>query len=58
MEIFVPFSEPLVEETGMSLGRLVPFRLEYRCLRLAGWEAVEIGDDVPSERSACELQAS
>jgi hypothetical protein len=58
MEIFVPFSEPLADETGMSLGRLVPFKLEYRCLRLAGWEAVEIGEDVSPEPFAAELQAS
>jgi hypothetical protein len=34
MKIFVPFSEPLVEALGLSLGELVPFQLDYPCLRL------------------------
>lgn len=58
MEIFVPFSEPLVEETGMALGRLVPFNLEYRCLRLGGWDRVEIGEDDATEPFEAQLQAS
>jgi len=28
-EIFVPFSEAMVAETGLDMGRLVPFKLEY-----------------------------
>jgi len=42
MKVFVPFSEYLVEETGLGIGTLVPFKLEYECLRLGGWEAVEL----------------
>jgi hypothetical protein len=41
MKLFVPFSEDLVEETGV-VGRLVPFQLEYECVRLHGWESVEV----------------
>ncbi len=43
MEIFVPFSEAVVEQAGI-VGRLVPFQLEYPCARLHGWEAVELGN--------------
>ena len=62
MEVFVPFSERLVEQTGV-LGRLVPFQLEYPCARLHGWESVEIltdngGSQVQTaERSVAQLQA-
>lgn len=55
MKIFVPFSEDLgsrlMDEPGLNLGDLVPFQLDYECLRLgepfreteirrpdAGWE--------------------
>ena len=31
--VFVPFSEELLAEAG-SFGELVPFQLEYQCLRL------------------------
>ena len=55
MELFVPFSEELIEETGV-VGRLVPFQLEYECVRLYGWESVEVlggaraaGDAAPAE---------
>lgn len=41
MKLFVPFSEDLIEETGV-VGRLVPFQLEYQCVRLHGWESVEV----------------
>ncbi len=33
MKVFVPFSETLIEELGLSLGDLVPFNLDYECLR-------------------------
>ena len=33
-KVFVPFSEALVEELGLSIGELVPFQLEYECLRM------------------------
>ena len=62
MEIFVPFSERLVEQTGV-VGRLVPFQLEYPCARLHGWESVEVfSDDVdphaaPAAETAEKLQA-
>lgn len=32
-QVFVPFSEPLVAAVG-ALGELVPFQLEYKCVRL------------------------
>ncbi len=32
MEVFIPFSEAMVEKLGLDLGRLVPFQLEYECL--------------------------
>lgn len=47
-KVFVPFSEAIVARHGMSLGDLVPFRIQYTCLRLAesaeqyGWSDVEI----------------
>jgi hypothetical protein len=41
MKLFVPFSEDLVEETGV-VGRLVPFQLEYQCVRLHGRESVDL----------------
>ena len=62
MEIFVPFSERLVEQTGV-VGRLVPFQLEYPCARLHGWESVEILADegdaqaAPAANAAEKLQA-
>ncbi|MCZ6658239.1 MAG: hypothetical protein O7C67_13160 [Gammaproteobacteria bacterium] len=34
MEVFIPFSEVMVEKLGLDLGRLVPFQLEYECLHL------------------------
>jgi len=34
MKVFVPFSEALIEELGLSIGDLVPFQLEYQCLRV------------------------
>ncbi len=34
MKVFVPFSESMVERTGFDLGPLVPFQLEYPCLRI------------------------
>ena len=56
MKLFVPFSEDLVEETGV-VGRLVPFQLEYECVRLHGWESVEVlptaaisGNAAPAEQ--------
>jgi len=32
MKVFVPFSETLLE-LGLNLGELVPYQLEYPCLR-------------------------
>ena len=32
--IFVPFSEDLVEKLDFTLGDLVPFSLDYDCIRL------------------------
>ena len=34
MKVFVPFSEVLIERLGLNIGDLVPFQLEYECLRL------------------------
>ena len=53
--IFVPFSEHLVEATGFGIGRLVPFQLEYQCVRLHGWESVEI-EPATAEEAESELQ--
>lgn len=33
-KLFVPFSEDLLAATGSPLGELVPFQLEYQCVRL------------------------
>ena len=35
MKVFVPFSEVLIERLGLNIGDLVPFQLEYECLRRA-----------------------
>lgn len=32
--MFVPFSEDLLAAAGSPLGELVPFQLEYQCVRL------------------------
>jgi hypothetical protein len=58
MEIFVPFSEAVMAEAG-TLGRLVPFQLEYPCARLHGWEAVELLTEEPVDTAvpaAAQLQ--
>jgi len=38
MKIFVPYTEDLsgrlIDELGLNLGDLVPFQLDYQCLRL------------------------
>ena len=34
MKVFIPFSETLIEQMGLSIGDLVPFQLEYQCLRM------------------------
>ena len=33
MKVFIPFSETLIEELGLSLGDLVPYNVDYECLR-------------------------
>ena len=33
MKVFVPFSEELIEKLGLGMGDLVPFNLDYECLR-------------------------
>ena len=33
-KLFVPFSEDLLAAAGDPLGELVPFQLEYQCVRL------------------------
>ena len=33
-KMFVPFSEELLAAAGSPLGELVPYQLEYRCVRL------------------------
>jgi hypothetical protein len=33
-KLFVPFSEELLAAAGSPLGELVPYQLEYRCVRL------------------------
>ncbi len=34
MKVFVPFNEELFERLGLNIGELVPFQLEYECLRV------------------------
>lgn len=58
MKVFVPYTEELssqlMDELGLNLGDLVPFQIDYQCLRLAeplcdaeihgpreAWEGVE-----------------
>ena len=33
-KVFVPFSEELLASAGAPLGELVPYQMEYRCVRL------------------------
>ena len=33
-QVFVPFSEELMERIGFPMGELVPFQIEYQCIRL------------------------
>ncbi len=33
MQLFVPFSEAVIERHGFSFGELVPFNAEYACWR-------------------------
>lgn len=33
-KIFIPFSEELLAAAGSPLGELVPYQMEYRCVRL------------------------
>ncbi len=33
MKVFVPYNEVLFERLGLDIGELVPFQLEYKCLR-------------------------
>ncbi|MFW6093109.1 MAG: hypothetical protein ACODAC_03980 [Pseudomonadota bacterium] len=44
MKVFIPhneaFSDRVMEELGLNLGDLVPFQLDYECLRLGE----ELGD--------------
>lgn len=49
MKIFVPFCESLVEELGLNLGELVPFQLEYECLRA--------GEPFPADTETPRLEA-
>ena len=57
MKVFVPFSESLLEETGLDLGVLVPFKLEYECLRVNQTPVPEPAAGDP-ELDEAELQAS
>jgi hypothetical protein len=60
MKVFVPFSEALVEplmaEMGFALGELVPFQLEYECLRMNEPAPNPVGAD--SVREPTETPAS
>lgn len=61
MKVFIPFSETLIEslfdEVGLPIGELVPFQLEYQCLRMnESGEFVELPP--PAEDSgAAEVRA-
>jgi len=33
-KVFVPFSEELLAATGSPLGELVPYQIDYQCIRL------------------------
>jgi len=49
MKVFVPFSESLIEELGLSLGDLVPFNIDYECLR--AYETAQSGQAADQQRS-------
>lgn len=49
MKVFVPFSESLIEELGLSLGDLVPFNIDYECLRAL--ETAHSGQAADQQRS-------
>ncbi len=52
MKVFVPFTEELFERWGLNIGELVPFQLEYECLRREDRNDIShvppIADDFPS----------
>lgn len=51
MKVFVPFSEDLVARHGLSLGDLVPFDLQYECLRLQEIDAkLDRAPHLPGDR--------
>jgi hypothetical protein len=53
-KLFVPFSEELLERIGSPLGELVPFHLEYQCVRLLDNGDEEVIDAETVERElAC-----
>ena len=51
MKVFVPVSESRIEELGLSLGDLVPFNVEYECLRAHEMEQSGQGADQRSSHN-------
>jgi hypothetical protein len=57
MKVFVPFSEALVEELGLPVGDLVPFRLEYQCLRVNGAGRISEHSESVQDQTSAEVPA-
>jgi hypothetical protein len=53
MKVFIPFSEELIEKLGLEMGDLVPFDLDYECLRTQEPPVVE----PPASESAVQAPA-
>ncbi len=56
-KMFVPFSEDLLAAAGSPLGELVPYQMEYRCVRLLDgtYDFSWIEDPKPALQSATGL---
>ncbi len=55
-KIFLPFSEELLAAAGNPPGELVPFQLEYRCVRLLDG-TYDFQLELPDERRALQSDA-
>ena len=61
MKVFIPFSETLIEslfdEMGLPIGELVPFQLEYQCLRMNEFGQFVEQPPAAEDATAAELRA-
>ena len=50
-KLFVPFSEALLDEIGVLSSELVPYHIEYKCVRLReqGEEVLVLDSEIDDE---------